>query len=64
MTWRDNYIEEQKVFISMLQDQIKERNQQLKVERANRLQLESDNRRMWELLYGVESNRNYREGSE
>ncbi|PIC88411.1 hypothetical protein CSV71_14895 [Sporosarcina sp. P21c] len=64
MTWRDNFIEEQKVFISMLQDQIKERNQQLKVERANRLQLESDNRRMWELLYGVESNRNYREGSE
>lgn len=61
---RNFLIEEQKAFISMLQEQIKERNQQLKVERANRLSLEADNRRMWELLYGAESNRSYREGSE
>ncbi|PIC72408.1 hypothetical protein [Sporosarcina sp. P17b] len=61
---RNFLIEEQKAFISMLREQIKERNQQLEVERANRLSLEADNRRMWETLYGSESNRNYREGSE
>lgn len=61
---RNYLIEEQKAFIGMLRDQIKERDQQLDVERANRLILEADNRRMWELLYGSDSNRNYREGSE
>lgn len=61
---RNFLIEEQKAHISMLREQIKERNQQLEVERANRLSLEADNRRMWEILYGSENNRNYREGSE
>lgn len=61
---RNYLIEEQKAFIGMLRDQIKERNQQLEVERANRLSLEADNRRMWEMLYGSDSKRNYREGSE
>ena len=64
MTWRNDFIEEQKAFISMLQEQVKERNQQLEVERANRLILEADNRRMWEMLYGSDSKQNYREGSE
>lgn len=61
---RNFLIEEQKAFIGMLRDQVKERNQQLEVERANRLNLEADNRRMWELLYGQEDRANYREGSE
>lgn len=61
---RNYLIEEQKAYISLLRDQIKERNQQLEVERANRLSLEADNRRMWSMLYGMDSNRNYREGSE
>lgn len=60
---RNFLIEEQKAFIDMLQNQVKERNQQLEVERANRLHLEADNRRMWELLYGQEDRKNYREGS-
>ena len=61
---RNYLIEEQKIFIGMLSDQIKERDQQLEVERIHRLQVEADNRRMWELLYGTDSNRNYMEGSE
>lgn len=61
---RNYLIEEQKAFISMLREQIKERNQQLEVERAHRLSLEADNRRMWNMLYGTDGNRNYREGSE
>lgn len=60
---RNYLIEEQKAFIDMLRNQVKERDQQLEVERANRLNLEADNRRMWEMLYGQEDRKNYREGS-
>lgn len=61
---RDHLIAEQKSFIDMVTAQLEERDQQLKVEQARRLQVESDNRRMWEMLYGTDLERNYREGSE
>lgn len=64
MTNEEALIQAQITLIGILQDEVKEANQRTRLERTERLQLEADNRRMWGLLYGSDSNRNYREGSE
>ena len=64
MTNEETLIQAQITLIDILQNEVKEANQRTRMERTERLRVEADNRRMWEMLYGSDSNRNYREGSE
>ena len=64
MTNEETLIQTQITLIDILQNEVKEANQRTRMERTERLRVEADNRRMWEMLYGSDSNRNYREGSE
>ena len=64
MTNEEILIQAQITLIAMLQDDIKETKQQLKNEKNARLQVEADNNRLWQQVYGADSMRSYREGSE
>ncbi|ARD47590.1 hypothetical protein [Sporosarcina sp. P33] len=58
---RNYLIEEQKVLIAKLSEQVKICNRQLEVEQSERFQVEENNRRLQAMLDSVDVTRNYRE---